>query len=505
MNRQSQWLFEAPITFGANLSKISDYYSNSQWESEWELPENSDVGFPQSEEEWEVAAGKFPGFSPSEVKALRITSTFETGHSLGFGGLTGNFDRMGVSFGLMQWNIGSGSLQPLLWEFAQKYSQRFDVVFGSDAIRLRNLLQQFRQKTQDKNERKRIMEEQMRFAISINHPNCDPNKKSTYKFCKLVEPWASYFRRLEMDSAFQKIQIQQVRKSMNIAINQARQFGLKTERGLALMFDIVTQAGGAWLIKKSRAKSIEQSRTLLQQKQGRSLTEREVLTIVTNVLADTSSSIWREDVRTRKMTIVNGYGVVHRRKFDLAKDFGLSDLPWEPLAKSQPEFLFENEITGFVPVAIENPGGKRIENKRDPDDKDIVSVRGLEREIPLHRLAANAWQAMVIEAKAAGIQAPLLLPVSGYRSSKRQSQLWKTALLKYGSAEKARQWVAPPGSSAHHSGRAIDLWLGFSVSSKNVKKMRATPVYKWLVKNAVRFGFYPYPKEPWHWEYNPPV
>jgi hypothetical protein len=24
-------------------------------------------------------------------------------------------------------------------------------------------------------------------------------------------------------------------------------------------------------------------------------------------------------------------------------------------------------------------------------------------------------------------------------------------------------------------------------------------------KNAVRFGFYPYPKEPWHWEYNPPM
>ena len=28
-----------------------------------------------------------------------------------------------------------------------------------------------------------------------------------------------------------------------------------------------------------------------------------------------------------------------------------------------------------------------------------------------------------------------------------------------------------------------------------------TPVYKWLVKNAARFGFYPYFYEPWHWEY----
>lgn len=78
-------------------------------------------------------------------------------------------------------------------------------------------------------------------------------------------------------------------------------------------------------------------------------------------------------------------------------------------------------------------------------------------------------------------------------------------MKRYGSAKEARRWVAPPGHSAHHSGRAIDLYLGFSLSSKNVQKIRATSVYKWLVQNAVRFGFYPYLQEPWHWEYNPPA
>jgi D-alanyl-D-alanine carboxypeptidase len=28
-----------------------------------------------------------------------------------------------------------------------------------------------------------------------------------------------------------------------------------------------------------------------------------------------------------------------------------------------------------------------------------------------------------------------------------------------------------------------------------------TPVYRWLVKNAQKFGFRPYFYEPWHWEY----
>jgi LAS superfamily LD-carboxypeptidase LdcB len=77
-------------------------------------------------------------------------------------------------------------------------------------------------------------------------------------------------------------------------------------------------------------------------------------------------------------------------------------------------------------------------------------------------------------------------------------------LQKYGSPSEARKWVAPPGGSAHQSGRAIDLYLGSSNDSRNVARLRRTPAYQWMVKNARRFGFYPYEREPWHWEYNPP-
>lgn len=326
MNRPSQWLFEAPSFSAASESDL-EYDRYAALEMVWELPENN--------AEWELTKGSLPGFSASEEKALRITSTFETGRPLGFGGLTGNFDSMGLSFGLLQWNFGSGSLQPLLWEFAQRHSQRFDAVFGAHASQLRQILQQFRRlnKTKDKSERTRIMAEQMRFAISINHPNCQPKQKSSRKFCQLVEPWATYFRKLEADSAFQQIQLRQVRNRMNVAIKYAGQFGLRSERGLALMFDIVTQAGSAWLtcsktVCKKRAAIIEQGRATLQQRLGRSPTEREMLTLIANVVADTSLPEWREKVRVRKMTIVNGHGKVHGRQFDLARDFGLSDQPW---------------------------------------------------------------------------------------------------------------------------------------------------------------------------------
>ncbi len=161
--------------------------------------------------------------------------------------------------------------------------------------------------------------------------------------------------------------------------------------------------------------------------------------------------------------------------------------------------------SAFRPTPVESPGGGRVRDKRDPAPSDIMRVHGKNGAVPLHRLAAQAWAAMLCAARADGIAAPLLLIVSGYRSSRHQARLWAKARAKYGSPEEARKWVAPPGSSAHQSGRAVDLYLGTSNDSRNVAALRRTPAYLWLVANAQRFGFYPYEREPWHWEYNPPA
>lgn len=79
--------------------------------------------------------------------------------------------------------------------------------------------------------------------------------------------------------------------------------------------------------------------------------------------------------------------------------------------------------------------------------------------------------------------------VSAYRSEERQAQLWRDAINKYGSPEKARKWVAPPGKSNHNRGVAIDLWFA-SDEAKN-----------WAHENAARFGLvFPMAHEPWHIE-----
>lgn len=74
-----------------------------------------------------------------------------------------------------------------------------------------------------------------------------------------------------------------------------------------------------------------------------------------------------------------------------------------------------------------------------------------------------------------------------------------------------RKTVATPGSSPHHTGRAVDLDMGrlpghtgLSSAAANVAWQRQQPWYRWLVCNAASFGFHPYNREPWHWEYTPP-
>jgi D-alanyl-D-alanine carboxypeptidase len=124
--------------------------------------------------------------------------------------------------------------------------------------------------------------------------------------------------------------------------------------------------------------------------------------------------------------------------------------------------------------------------------------------IRLHHAAHSAYMRLKRAAEAAGVPPNLLTIVSGHRSIATQTVLWERALARYGSPAAARVFVAPPGGSPHHTGRAIDFYLGTPNDSANIAALRGTPAYRWLVCNAGRFGFTPYAAEPWHWEFNPP-
>jgi LAS superfamily LD-carboxypeptidase LdcB len=68
--------------------------------------------------------------------------------------------------------------------------------------------------------------------------------------------------------------------------------------------------------------------------------------------------------------------------------------------------------------------------------------------------------------------------------------------------------IAKARCSAHRTGTAVDLFVGAApghgpVDSHDANRLylSRTPAYRWLVKNAGRFGFVNYVFEPWHWEW----
>jgi len=86
--------------------------------------------------------------------------------------------------------------------------------------------------------------------------------------------------------------------------------------------------------------------------------------------------------------------------------------------------------------------------------------------------------------------------VSSFRSREYQER------LRQASPNSGRAGLAV--HSPHFTGRALDIYVGGEpVETKDANRALQvqTPVYKWLVKNAERFGFRPYYYEPWHWEY----
>jgi hypothetical protein len=86
--------------------------------------------------------------------------------------------------------------------------------------------------------------------------------------------------------------------------------------------------------------------------------------------------------------------------------------------------------------------------------------------------------------------------ISSFRSREYQDELRRK------SPNAGRAGLAV--NSPHFTGRALDLYVGgdpVDTKDSNRAIQVNTPAYRWLVRNAERFGFRPYFYEPWHWEY----
>lgn len=170
------------------------------------------------------------------------------------------------------------------------------------------------------------------------------------------------------------------------------------------------------------------------------------------------------------------------------------------LTKAAPQ----NDING--PLFLVNRQWP-ITEAYEPPDLEMSDVPGQVRY--MRREAAQAlremFEACKVEAK---VQ---LLSISGYRSYQRQSNIYKRKLRSVKKDEaKAQEFVAPPGTSEHQLGVAMDIGQKHKVNLEI--SFGDTEGAKWCRENCWRFGFIlrydepweditGYKFEPWHFRY----
>lgn len=240
---------------------------------------------------WKAVTGT--PIPPVRDRVLQVTAAFE-GH--GFTLAQGNFDGAGITWGVIGFTLRHGQIPSIVLELERTRPAVIRNAFGAKAEELLRMMRASKQR-------------QLAWADGLS---VGPSKT------RLREPWRTAFRTLGQTSEAQAQQISRaVRGYFQPALRTAAELGLRTELGIALCFDVHVQNGSV----TPRAR--EELRRDLAAHPVRN--ERELRILIANAVADTSKPRWREDVRSRKLTLATGAGRVHGRTY-VIKNWGLGDV-----------------------------------------------------------------------------------------------------------------------------------------------------------------------------------
>jgi hypothetical protein len=244
---------------------------------------------------------------PLVYKCLELVGSIETSQSIPdcFAGLSGNFDGQGISFGVLQWNLGQETLQPLLKVAYSRHKCLMEDIFQGQLKQLVSILDAPGYKG-------------VEFAGTIQH--------SIKHF--ILEPWRGMFKALGRSLEFQQIEVEYAQDIFQKALKMCKDYLLWSERSVALMFDICVQNGSIPISIKPK---ILADYSLLRDVKDENALEIAKMGIIIDRRLEKVNLRWREDVRERKYTIANGRGFIHNIPYNLELQFGIGMCKGEKL------------------------------------------------------------------------------------------------------------------------------------------------------------------------------
>lgn len=266
--------------------------------------------------------------------SLNITGTFEG--VAGWQNLTGNFDGQGISMGLLQWNLGQGSLQPI-WNlmFSRYESQFTGELTNSQVASVRSMLDRWNSYSSsasldlteygynELDDPEKVAEAlgvdvedimmMMTALTTRNQESVNWAKANVLSGTSIKSDWSARLKRIAKAPGYRSLQVEKAEAIHQKALNLFNTYKMSQLRSYLVFFDIVVQNGGiptkvynsyqAWLKNNKNATEYTRMKKLIDLRVAEAIPR------------------WQADVRARKMTLLDGTGTVHGSRRDVDKEY----------------------------------------------------------------------------------------------------------------------------------------------------------------------------------------
>ncbi len=256
--------------------------------------------------------------------ALNISGSFEGRES--WSTISNNSDKQGMSLGLLSQNFGSGTLQPLLIDMRDHHPDVMTQIFSK--THLAALYTMLATWESQGGVAAHAMQPRVSILDMVMVPMVDPDTASVAWAVKnlytnsagtsFATQWKAEFQSLAVAPVYINLQFGEALIMHALAKAYALQAGIVQLRTYLMMFDVVDQDGDM------PTGDFVDYRAYLAANPNATADDR--LTEIVNLRLRHVNPVYVNDVKSRKMTIVNGQGLVHGAQRDLESEYNFNRL-----------------------------------------------------------------------------------------------------------------------------------------------------------------------------------
>ncbi len=256
--------------------------------------------------------------------SLNLSGQFE-GHD-GWSNITNNFDNTGLSMGLLNQTLGTGSLQPLLAKMrVHNYpvmnqvfaKERFDSISGMLEPWLSSVNVQSYEDLDYSPLDKEWNDRVNAFATSKTQKSVQWAMNNLYTSSGVNKPFKKEWKKELQDLAntpqYVSLQLEAAQRYHNKAMIYVDLIGVRDLRTYLFMFDVIVQNGG---IKQS-----EFNEALEWRRSNPDSTDTDLLLTLLEIRLRRTIPKWAPDVRARKTAMIMGKGKVHGSNRNFEKEY----------------------------------------------------------------------------------------------------------------------------------------------------------------------------------------